>query len=480
MKKLILLFILFTSLGIMSSKSQCTISDLKVRLIQVNTGTCEITFDLSWTQDVNNGNKFAYVHMWTQSGYHTPVANWAGMYSNPRSYPIAADLANSLSTIVIDDNSANTPLIGGIYHPDPSYILPQLSGLSLVKVHLNNTLIERITVQNIKLTLPSCTGVQTIWFDIWASQSANGKNVHCSKQGANLVINEVKPIGFISCVMPRQFQVFIQNTGPVLNNVSYDVHLDYPPIGIINPTDTVIFTSENISLPANGFYTSAVTGYLPYSNRDPSAGLPLIIEVTVPFRPNTTTAIIDNGCGPLSVKFTSFTAIQVKDKIVLNWQTATEQNNSGFEVQRKQVGNEYNTIAFIPSKAKGGNSELLLDYSYTDNDNLTGAGQVYYRIKQINMDGKSSFSEIRVVKNNVEKTKILIYPNPAIGSARVILPDGIGTTDILLHDNTGKEIKRWNSVVGHLQIDNLKPGFYLLRIVIKETGELKVNKMIIL
>ncbi|MBK6635406.1 MAG: hypothetical protein IPG38_14840 [Chitinophagaceae bacterium] len=133
-----------------------------------------------------------------------------------------------------------------VYNPDPSYILPQLTGLSVTKVHLTSA-IERMTVQNVRLILPSCSGVQTIKFDAWASQAAHGDIVHCATQGANLVINEVKPIGLINCVVPRKFQVIIQNSGPAIDNVYYDVHIDYPPIGILNPTDTVVFEGGPIT-----------------------------------------------------------------------------------------------------------------------------------------------------------------------------------------------------------------------------------------
>ncbi|MBK8495266.1 MAG: hypothetical protein IPL50_09695 [Chitinophagaceae bacterium] len=177
--------------------------------------------------------------MWNQSGYHTPAENWVGMYAGNQDYPVTADLVNALATIVIEKNGSDSPEIGILYHPDPSYILPQLTGLTVSKVHLTSA-IERMTVQNIRLILPSCSGVQTIKFDAWASQAENGRIVHCATQGANLVINEVKPLGLINCVVPREFQVIIQNNGPAIDNVFYDVHIDYPPIGILNPTDTVV------------------------------------------------------------------------------------------------------------------------------------------------------------------------------------------------------------------------------------------------
>ena len=480
MKKLLPLIVFFATLFMYNFvAAQCTVSDLKVRFTNINTNTCEVTFDLSWTQEVNAGNKFAYIHMWTASGYHTPAANWNHMYNNPTAYPVSADLVNTLSTIVINDNASNLPSIGTVYHPDPAYILPQLTGLSIVKVHLNNTAIERMTVQNIKLTLPSCVGAQTIKFDVWASQAANGKNVHCATEGAQVVINEIRPFGLIYCTNPTQFQVFIQNSGPALNNVTYKVFLDYAPQAIINPTDTLVFTSGNITLPANGTYTSAITGYLPYSGINPSASRPLIMEVSIPCRPNTIVATIENSCGPLPVSFTSFTAKQLTDKVLLNWQTANEQNNRGFEIQRKRTGGSFETIAFVPTQAKAGNSNVLLNYQFYDMDNVKGTG-LYYRIKQLDMDGYSNFSEIRYIKKEGSALELMIYPNPSKGMVNIILPVTTSTVDMLLKDMAGKVIKRWNGINSdHLVLTDLKAGIYVLNVFVRETGEMKLNKIIV-
>jgi hypothetical protein len=402
------------------------------------------------------------------------------MYSNPAAYPKAADLVNALATIVIDDNHADNPLVGSVYHPDPMNVLPQQEFLSIVKVHLNNTLIERMTVKNIRLRLPACGTAQTLMFDIWASQGQNGKNVHCASQGANLVINEVRPVGTIVCTTPRQFQVFIQNTGPALDGVQYDVHLDNAPFGILNPTDTIVFVSDVITLPANGFYTSPVLGYLPYSNRDPSSGLPLIVEVTVPLRPNTTTATMENGCGPLPIKFISFTARQEKNKVVLQWQTANEQGTRGFEVQRKLPGEDFRMIGFVPSRSLSGNSNQVVEYVFDDSGTLTNAGQVFYRLRQVDLDGTPTFSEIRIVNYNLETMAVLIYPNPARGLARVILPTGMGLVEIVLQDVNGKEMSRWSGVTDQLLMDNLNAGVYLLRIIVRKTGNVEVHKILVL
>jgi hypothetical protein len=481
MKKLLPLIALLTFSGIYNTtKSQCLISDLKVRLVDVNTSNCEATFDFTWTQDVNLGNKYAYIHMWLEPLYHTPAANWTTMYSNTSSYPTAADLVNALTTIVIDNNASDFPSLGTVYHPDPTYVLSSTAGMSIVKTHLNNTLIERMTVKNIKVKLPDCPGAKTIVFDIWASQAQNGKNVHCAVQGAKLVINEIQGTGLLYCTTPRQFQVFIQNSGPALSDVKYNVFLDEDPKTILTPLDTLVYTSAPVTLPTDGLYASALTGYLPYSNNPYSARQPLLVEVTIPDRPNTTLFQIANACAPLPVRFLSFTIQQQADKIILNWQTAMEQKNNYFEVQRKVATGPYQTIASIPTKAFNGNSGTLLNYQYVEADNLKGAGQLYYRIKQVDLDGNFMYSEIRSLKNEAARATILVYPNPGNGMVNVVIPDGMGAVDLVVNNIDGKEIRRWNAVVSRqVQLTQLNPGTYTLRTVVRQTGEVLVNRIVI-
>ncbi|MBL7726730.1 MAG: T9SS type A sorting domain-containing protein [Dinghuibacter sp.] len=481
MKKIFSLVSLAILSGVINfTQGQCVISDQKILLTDINTSTCEVTFDLTWTQDVNIGNKYAYIHIWSQQAYHTPAANWLDMYQNTGNYPVAGDLVNALATIVIDGNSLDNPVIGTEYHPDPSYVLPQQSGLSVVKVHLNNTLIERMTIKGIRLTLPACTGAQILMYDIWASQAQNGKNVHCATQNGQLVINEIKVNGNVECTNPRQFRVTIQNTGPQLENVCYKVYLDYPPMGIMNPDDTLVFTSAFINLPGNGVYISPLTDYLPYSGSIYSSGTPLLAEVIIPARPNTTLGVIDNFCGRLPVTITYFNVVPELNRVVLKWQTASEYNNRGFEIQRSNGLGGFATIAFVPSQAANGNSNTLLDYRFTDLDRFSNSGRIFYRLKQNDFDGRVQYSETRYIDKLPGKTELLVYPNPANGPVEVVLPADAGKMDVHLADMGGRLINRWVGITANrLSINNLKAGVYMIKVYVRETGETLLARIMI-
>jgi hypothetical protein len=89
------------------------------------------------------------------------------------------------------------------------------------------------------------------------------------------------------------------------------------------------------------------------------------------------------------VEIVSFTVTTNLNNVIINWMTATEINNHGFEVQRSMDGAIFNTIAFIKGN---GTTTISNRYSYTD-ANLYN-GKHFYRLKQIDFDGNSTFSNI--------------------------------------------------------------------------------------
>jgi len=169
----------------------------------------------------------------------------------------------------------------------------------------------------------------------------------------------------------------------------------------------------------------------------------------------------------------------VNDKIQLNWQTATEQFNRGFEVLRKMAGeNNFRAIAFVPTLAPDGNSNKILNYSYTDKVNAVT--QVFYRIRQTDMNDRSNYSEIKMVKISGDKFGLMLYPNPCNGATNMVIPASYGKVDVILNDITGKELKKWIGVeTRELALTNLSAGMYMVRVVIKETGEMVMNKLIV-
>ncbi len=115
----------------------------------------------------------------------------------------------------------------------------------------------------------------------------------------------------------------------------------------------------------------------------------------------------------LPVELSSLTATIVKGKIALSWETITEENNHGFEIERAalETGKDkiYEKIGFIEGN---GNSNSVKVYSFTDSKPVEG--KIVYRLKQIDFDGKYEYSkEIEVSYESVKEFSLdQNYPNP--------------------------------------------------------------------
>ena len=114
---------------------------------------------------------------------------------------------------------------------------------------------------------------------------------------------------------------------------------------------------------------------------------------------------------PIPVELTSFTARAKDNFVILEWKTASELNNSGFEIQRKNPGSsEWVKAAFV---AGHGTSNFINNYSYADY--VSGLGTYYYRLKQIDLNGSFEYSnEISVAAGQGPEDFFISqnYPNP--------------------------------------------------------------------
>ncbi len=108
------------------------------------------------------------------------------------------------------------------------------------------------------------------------------------------------------------------------------------------------------------------------------------------------------------VELSSFTANVSNGNVVLNWITATETNNKGFEVQRSS-GEDFQTIGFVQ-----GNGTSTQQHSYTYSDNTVDHGSYSYRLRQVDFDGSSEYSNVVEVNISAPKLYSLAqnYPNP--------------------------------------------------------------------
>jgi hypothetical protein len=176
------------------------------------------------------------------------------------------------------------------------------------------------------------------------------------------------------------------------------------------------------------------------------------------------------GIGQLSaalpVTLVGFDALRLnKLKVQLHWETQTEQNNKGFEIERR-LENEsmFATIGFAASKAVDGNSASELKYSLVDANGYGGI--TYYRLKQLDRDGLSFYSLIKAVRGMGETSvSVLLWPNPAKGQFSIRLDGANGAKDAFITDVSGK-IVRTLRILNRQQVNvnGLAAGTYILRV----------------
>lgn len=111
-------------------------------------------------------------------------------------------------------------------------------------------------------------------------------------------------------------------------------------------------------------------------------------------------------CILLPIDLTYFTAEAEDDHVDLKWQTASEQNNDFFTLERSTDLSDWEVISTIDG---AGNSNSEINYNSIDTDPMPGVS--YYRLKQTDFDGKYEYSPVRSVNFNTRKV-IEVYPNP--------------------------------------------------------------------
>lgn len=168
------------------------------------------------------------------------------------------------------------------------------------------------------------------------------------------------------------------------------------------------------------------------------------------------------GTGTLPIKITSFTARKNGKEVALNWQTANEINNKGFQIQRSAAGISWTNIGFVNGSL---NSSIEKNYQFSDASPLPGKN--FYRLAQLDIDNKASYSVI-VSVNFLQSGFYSISNNPGNGLFRLHIETGTGMVDFSVIDAGGRQImSKVNNSAGDQTIDisNFSAGIYFLRII---------------
>jgi len=236
----------------------------------------------------------------------------------------------------------------------------------------------------------------------------------------------------------------------------------------IQNIETVLNPDSNGQIVTNGWIdfvllnfeildVNAVTGVCPHENKK--------FQFYSPELDAQGWAIGDWECDPfgLPVELTSFTAQNINNTVVLNWETATELNNSGFNIQQNGE-----TIGFVPGY---GNSTSPKSYSFTNVP--TSSGIYSYRLQQIDNDGTTELSNevsIEIVLNKFELNQN--YPNPFNPSTTIgFFLNKSEDVSLIVYDIIGSQVavlaqgsydEGYNEVI--FNASNLSSGMYIYRL----------------
>lgn len=191
----------------------------------------------------------------------------------------------------------------------------------------------------------------------------------------------------------------------------------------------------------------------------------------------------ENLAFPLPVDLTLFTAKAFEQSAVLDWQTASEVNNSHFEIERTTNGKEFETIGYV----KGNGSTITShSYQYLDKDAAKIGATLFYRLKQVDMDGKVDYSKVEVVNFNKsrENLTLILAPNPSVNFTNLSIQGAANEpVEIEIFDMQGKKVLAQNSQLGEQDhtikinhTEELQSGIYYVQVKLK--GQSFTLKMI--
>jgi hypothetical protein len=194
---------------------------------------------------------------------------------------------------------------------------------------------------------------------------------------------------------------------------------------------------------------------------------------------STTTGILLAGAAALPVTLSSFTAKQTTDnKVSLAWVTSSESVNKGFSIERQEEGSgKFQSLGFIASKAVGGNSQATLAYSFKDVTAKNGTNM--YRLVQEDLDGKKTYSEVRVVKLSAQSVSN-VFPNPSTGAINISRSNDGKKMNIQVLDQSGRVISQVNNIIDSNYRMNLpQSGIYSIKMMYPETGEQSIQRIVV-
>ena len=514
MKKFLLSLFLFsgTLISFKDLKAQCDLRfpnlarAFSTDIVPLGPNKCQYTVSVKFEIVTNSGFKNLFFHSWLSQDYpNPPIFDCSG--NTPATDPgTSAQLGTAIDQPGKSFNDMGfvglneltfapgvpvdvTAKFATVYPHDHSVVLnsplnsPDVTA-TVTRLGNSDTLQFEITNLKVILNTPCGTPI-SIKTDIWGSNSnAPDPKAQCYICGSSQSFGEVTISLQKSCTsFPFQYALSLNSSSSTEFHLVFRLYADdLDGVREPNGDDSLLRVSDTIVLTGSSFTTGLVNLPGLFCCTEPYSLWGLYVDVTGREFDNVISSqILEEACATstLPVSLRSFTAARTNSNVLLKWETAIEENSRGFYIERNLSNNVWQTLGFVSTKAMNGNSSSLLNYEYSDINNAKGITQ--YRLRQIDINGKHSYSPIRAVRAGGQKGKTIIYPNPSNdGRINVVFADLNTIRDVSLLDMNGRVTKQWKGVANNtIQIDNLTAGFYTIRIIDTETGEQTVEKIVV-
>ncbi len=282
-------------------------------------------------------------------------------------------------------------------------------------------------------------------------------NLNNYEWGTAVVVNRI-PVGIPTGTQVR-WQIRLSTPIPGTANFStYSVGADTDPIS------TATYLRADVTLPeAQTWIPTSTSGRIGVMS-DYAGSRQTAAEYNQ-------ICVLDKG--PVPVELTSFSGEYRNGTAVLKWNTATETNNAGFEIQRSLGHNgNWSVIGFVDGM---GTTSSPQEYRFMDHESWQGANVVAYRLKQIDRDGSYEYSNTILLAGTPGADDALFsFPNPFTPSANISFSlDAPETVSLRVYDEVGRNVAvlydgmRLEAGFHTIRFDGsgLPAGAYLCRLV---------------
>ncbi|WBO83920.1 T9SS type A sorting domain-containing protein [Hymenobacter yonginensis] len=424
--------------------------------------------------------------------------NTASVTTNTNRAPVAYNVVNKLQSP--EGNTANTPLLVSplaATDADAGQVLtyritslPTSGTLSLNGTPVNTTtVLSAADAANLKF-LPAANFVGNVFFSYVAVDNAgipatsntalytipvgaDNSSVYATTptKGGAIGYQNNDVLAYVIDVNAARYNssglIYNATTGALVATDG-SVSNGLPTTG----TNAVISAADKSTLNAVGIDINPITGQFFVSNRLLLREGNYTVSVTttdINGGTNTQNVTIPIGARPLPVTLVSFSAKAEGADAKLTWTTAQELNNDRFVVERSLDSNSFAVVAEVKGQ---GTKSSATNYTLTDAQAASKGRVAYYRLRQIDTDGTSTYSSVQTVMFSIAtRTTVAVYPNPASDQQQVrldltALP--AGSYKVTLTDMAGRMVQ---TVAGNggleqaLEVASLPQGSYLVQVV---------------